>query len=101
MPNTMVGLGFPGGSEDKASAQNAGNKFDPWAGKIPWRRKWQPTRVSLPGKSLLQRSLVGCSPRGRKESGTTEQLTRHTSTLLSTKITSGRICNFKHFFLLF
>ena len=49
--------------------------FDPWVGKIPWRRKWQLTPESLPGKSHGQRSLVGCSPWGRKESGTTEQLT--------------------------
>ena len=49
--------------------------FDPWVGKIPWRRKWQPTPVSLPGKSHGQRSLVGCSPWGCKESGTTEWLT--------------------------
>ena len=33
------------------------HKFDPWVGKIPWRRKWQPTPVSLPGKSHGQRSL--------------------------------------------
>ena len=36
--------------------------LDPWAGKIPWRRKWQPTLVFLPGKSHGQRSLVGYSP---------------------------------------
>ena len=30
--------------------------FDPWVRKIPWRRKWQPTPVSLPGKSHGQRS---------------------------------------------
>ena len=47
----------------------------PWVGKIPWRRKWQPTPVSLPGKSHGQRSLVSCSPWGRKESGMTERLT--------------------------
>ena len=41
----------------------------------PWRRKWQPTPVSLPGKSHGQRSLVDCSPWGRKESGMTELLT--------------------------
>jgi len=40
--------------------------------KIPWRRKWQPTPVPLPGKSYGWRSLVGCSPWGRKESDTTE-----------------------------
>ena len=38
-------------------------------------RKWQPTPISLPGKSHGQRSLVGGSPWGRKESGTTKQLT--------------------------
>ena len=38
---------------------------------LPWRRKWQPPPVVLPGKSHGQRSLVGCSPRGRKESDTT------------------------------
>ena len=42
--------------------------FDPWVGKIPWRRKWQSTPVLLPGKSHGQRSLVGYSPWGRKES---------------------------------
>ena len=49
--------------------------LDPGVAKIPWRRKWRPTPVSLPGKSHGQRSLVGCSPWGRKESGTTERLT--------------------------
>ena len=48
--------------------------FDPWVGKIPWRRKWQSTPVLLPGKSHRQRSLVGYSPWGRKESDTTERL---------------------------
>ena len=41
--------------------------------KVPWRRKWQSTPVLLPGKSHGQRSLVGYSPWGRKESDTTEQ----------------------------
>ena len=36
--------------------------FDPWVGKIPWRRKWQPTPVFLPGESHGWRSLVGYSP---------------------------------------
>ena len=38
--------------------------FDPWVGKIPWRRKWQPTPVLLPGESHGGRSLVGYSPWG-------------------------------------
>ena len=41
---------------------------------ISWRRKWQPTPVFLPGESHGRRSLVGYSPRGRKESDTTERL---------------------------
>ena len=41
-----------------------------------WRRKWQPTPVFLPGKSHGRRSLVGYSPWGHKESGTTQQLNR-------------------------
>ena len=48
--------------------------FNPWVEKIPWRKKWQPTPVFLPGKSHGQRSLAGCSPWSHKELGTTEQL---------------------------
>ena len=44
-----------------------------------WRRQWQPTPVLLPGKYLGQRSLVGCSPWGRKESDMTEGLHFHFS----------------------
>ena len=44
-----------------------------------WRRKWHPTPVLLPGKSHGQRSLVGYSPWGRKESDTTEQFHFHFS----------------------
>ena len=39
--------------------------FDPWVGKIPWRRAQQPTPVFLPGESHGQRSLVGYCPEGR------------------------------------
>ena len=46
-------------------------------GKIPWRRKWQPTPVLLPEESHGQRSLEGCSPWGHKESDTTERLSLH------------------------
>ena len=44
-----------------------------------WRRQWHPTPVLLPGKSHGQRSLVGCSPWGCYESGTTERLHFHFS----------------------
>ena len=50
-------------------------RFDPWIGKIPWRREWQPTPVFLPGESHGQRSLVGYNPWGCKELDMTEQLT--------------------------
>ena len=43
--------------------------------EITWKRKWQPTPVFLPGKFHGERSLVGYSPRGYKESDTTEQWT--------------------------
>ena len=46
--------------------------FDPWVGKNPWRRAWQPTPVFLPRESHGQRSLVGYGPWGHKESDTTE-----------------------------
>ena len=41
-------------------------RFDPWVGKIPWRRKWQLTPVLFPRESHGQRSLVGYSPSGHK-----------------------------------
>ena len=48
-------------------------------GKIPWKRKWQPTPVFLPRESHGQRSLVNYSPWGRKEPDMTEQLSTHTA----------------------
>ena len=46
--------------------------LDPWVGKIPWSRKWQPTLIFLPGESHGQRSLAGYHPWGHKQSSTTE-----------------------------
>ena len=51
--------------------------FSLWVGKIPWRRKWQPTPVLLPGKFYGLRSLVGYCPWDRKESDITEWLHFH------------------------
>ena len=48
-------------------------QVDPWVGKIPWRRTWQPTPVFLPGESHEQRSLAGYSSWGYKELDITEQ----------------------------
>ena len=47
--------------------------WDPWAGKIPWSRKWQPTPEFLSGELQGQRSLMSYSPWGHKESDKTEQ----------------------------
>ena len=56
---------WPSGKELTCQCRRC--RFDPWVRKIPWRRKWQPAPVFLPGESLGQRSLVGYSPRGHKE----------------------------------
>ena len=50
-----------------ANAGDLRHGFDPWVGKIPWRRAWQPTPVFLPGEFLGQRRLSGYSPEGRTE----------------------------------
>ena len=73
MPTALPG--FPCSSGGKESACNAGDLVQSLGWEYPWRRKWQPTLVSLLGKSYGQRSLVSCSPWGRKQSGTTERLT--------------------------
>ena len=75
--------GFPGGSEGKSIClQCRSPGFDPWVRKIPWRRKWQPTPVLLPG----QRSLVGESPWGRKELDLTKRLHFHFQVSISVEL---------------
>ena len=61
----------------KNEPANAGDKFNPWVKKIPWRRKWQPTPIFLPGISHGQRSLAGYSPQGCKKLDTTQQLNKN------------------------
>ena len=69
-------MGFPGGASGKESAcqcrRQRRHMFNPWVRKIPWRRKWQPTPAFLSGNSHEQKSWVGYSPRGHKESDMTE-----------------------------
>ena len=48
------------------------HRFDPWVGKIPWRREWLPTSVFLPEEFHGHKSLAGYSPWDRKELDTTE-----------------------------
>ena len=73
---------------DNAGAASADLRhgFNPWAGKIPWRKKWQSTAACLPGKFHEQRSLGGYSPKGCKKSDTTERLKHF--------ICLSRICKF-------
>ena len=64
-PEIKRNIKFSGASDGKESACNAGDLgFNPWFGKIPWRREWQPTPIFLPGEFYGQGSLVGYSPRG-------------------------------------
>ena len=67
-------LSFPGGSDGSVCLQCGRPRFNPWFGKISWRRKWQPTPVFLPRKFHGWRNLVCYSPWGCKESDTTERL---------------------------
>ena len=67
---------FPDGSSGKEPTCQSRTfrrcRFNPWVGKIPWMRKWQPTPIILSGISHGQWSLVGYSPYSWKESDTTE-----------------------------
>ena len=66
--------------------------FSPWVRRIPWRRKWQPTPVFLPGESYGPRNLVGCSPQGHKELVTTKA-TQHACTIHLQPLLFGRSDN--------
>ena len=83
---SMILLGLPWWCSGKESTCQFRRyrrcSFDPWFGKIPWRRKWQPTPVFLVGKSHGQRSLAGYSPWGCKESDLTSQLKNNKMILL-------------------
>ena len=90
-PNTLLKIfayifkyiDFPGGSDSKASVYNAGSLgLIPESGRFPWRRKWHPSPVFLPGKPHGRRSLVGCSPWGCKEVDVTERLHSHSRSLV-------------------
>ena len=83
LPVLVSGYQPPAGSQvaqwlkkkkKKSTYQCRRHRFHPGVGKNPWRRKWQPTPVFLPGESHGQRSLAGYSPWDHKESDTTERL---------------------------
>ena len=91
--------GFPGGSVVKNSPAMRRCSFDPWVGKIPWRREWQPTPF-LPGKSHECSSLADYSPWNQKESDSTERVHFHFQTQIECKtfqkIIASKICK-RHF----
>ena len=66
---------FPGDSDGTESTCNARDLHLSLGREDPLTREWLPTPVFLPGECHGQRSLAGYSPRGLKESDTTEQLT--------------------------
>ena len=59
-------MGFPGdvnGKEPTCQCRKCKKlRFDPWIGKILWKRVWQPTPEFLPGEAHGQKSLEGYSP---------------------------------------
>ena len=64
---TSLAFRWPCGKQSACQCRSCG--FIPWGGKIPWRRKWQSTPVSLSGEFHGWRSLVGYSPRDCKRAG--------------------------------
>ena len=67
-PSTAQHGGFPSGSAVKNLAATQETWVLSWVGKLPWKRKWQPTPVFLPEKPHGQRSLLSYSPRGSQKS---------------------------------
>ena len=93
--NTEPSIGFPGGSDGKEFACNAGYLGSiPGSGRYPREANGKPTPVFLPEEPHGRRSLVGYSPRGCKESDMTEQLHFHFQTFSMPEI----LCTLLHFF---
>ena len=71
-------FGFPdlcSGKESASQCRRCG--FNPWVGKIPWRKKWLPTPVFLPGEFQVHRSLARYSSWDRKELDMSEHACTH------------------------
>ena len=89
--------GFPSGASGKECGCQCKRRqrlgFDPWVRKTPWRSKWQPTPVFLPGESHGQRSLAGYSSWGRKELDMTEHMSHtHREKLKDYKYNWTNVC---------
>ena len=83
-------IDFPGGASGKESVCQCRRRkrcrFDPWVGKIPWRRAWQPNPVLLPREFDGQRSLEVCSPWDCKALNMTEVTKQQQQTLFKDSI---------------
>ena len=96
--------GLPGGLKVKNPPAHVGT--NPWVGKIPWRRKWHPTPVFLPGKSHGQRSLASYSPLGCKRVGhdsmtkQQQQQNMHSVKLTVLTVFSVGFCGIEHIHIL-
>ena len=76
IPVPVLGIVLRGGFLGDSVVKNLPALQETWVfGKIPWRREWQPTPAFMPQEFQEQRSLVGYSPWGLKESDLTKQLT--------------------------
>ena len=71
--------GFPGGARGKESTCQLRPQFHSRVGKIPWRRKWQPTPAFSAGKFHGQRSLVGFIQSMESKKSQTQLSTKHSS----------------------
>ena len=92
LPNPGIEPRSPALQVDSLPAEHKGSsRFNPWVGKISWRRKQQPTPVFLPGKSHGRRRLVGYSPCGRKELDTTERLHFTEQKCITSLLTAGTV----------
>ena len=80
---------WPYGKESTCQCRRC--SFNPWVGKIPWGRKWQPTPVFLPGEFHGQKSLAGYSPWGRRELDATFTFTFFLGTKICMSFGAGRV----------
>ena len=73
--------GFPGGTSSKEPTCQCrrckGCGFNPWVGKIPWRRAWQPTPILLPGESPWTEEPGGLQSIGSQSQTWQKQLSMH------------------------
>ena len=103
---TISKKGFPrrfNGKEPTSQCWKQRQGFDPWVGKIPCSRKWQPTPICLPGEFHGQRGQAGCNPPGHKQLDTTQHTHKHLKyyfTVLSVFKDENTLFTVKFFFLL-